>query len=79
MKTNSCWLLISPQESLFMVMETKNNTTLDNIIAGYYQSTNQNHRVLHVHRLDKETSGCILYCQAIISDFLILIIVWPTI
>ncbi|MGI6510791.1 MAG: RluA family pseudouridine synthase [Erysipelotrichaceae bacterium] len=41
----------------------KNNTTLDNIIAGYYQSTNQNHRVLHVHRLDKETSGCILYCK----------------
>ena len=41
----------------------KNNITLDNLVAGYYQSTNQNHRVLHVHRLDKETSGCILYCK----------------
>ncbi len=41
----------------------KNNITLDNLIAGYYQATNQNHRVLHVHRLDKETSGCILYCK----------------
>ncbi len=37
--------------------------TLDNLIAGYYQSTSQKHRILHVHRLDKETSGCILYCK----------------
>ncbi|MDI9541068.1 MAG: RluA family pseudouridine synthase [Bacillota bacterium] len=41
----------------------KNNITLDSLVAGYYQSTNQKHRVLHVHRLDKETSGCILYCK----------------
>lgn len=36
---------------------------MDNLVAGYYQSTNQKHRILHVHRLDKETSGCILYCK----------------
>lgn len=41
----------------------KDTITLDNLIAGYYHSTNQKHRILHVHRLDKETSGCILYCK----------------
>lgn len=41
----------------------ENTLTLDNLVAGYYQSTNQKHRILHVHRLDKETSGCILYCK----------------
>ncbi|MGI6608521.1 MAG: RluA family pseudouridine synthase [Erysipelotrichaceae bacterium] len=41
----------------------KSDITLDNLVAGYYQSTSQKHRLLHVHRLDKETSGCILYCK----------------
>jgi len=41
----------------------KDTLTLDNLISGYYQSTSQKHRILHVHRLDKETSGCILYCK----------------
>ncbi len=41
----------------------KNTLTLDNLVAGYYLQTSQKHRILHVHRLDKETSGCILYCK----------------
>jgi 23S rRNA pseudouridine1911/1915/1917 synthase len=35
--------------------------TLDARIARYYADTNQNHRVLHVHRLDKGTTGVLLY------------------
>lgn len=37
--------------------------TLDQAVSYYYQKTHQNHPVLHVHRLDRDTSGCILYCK----------------
>lgn len=37
--------------------------TLDNYVAGYYQKTGQKHPIYHIHRLDKDTSGCVLYCK----------------
>lgn len=37
--------------------------TVDHLVAGYYQKTKQSHPVYHVHRLDKDTSGCLLYCK----------------
>lgn len=37
--------------------------TLDNYVAGYYKKTNQQHPIYHIHRLDKDTSGCVLYCK----------------
>jgi len=37
--------------------------TLDNYVAGYYKKTGQKHPVYHIHRLDKDTSGCVLYCK----------------
>ncbi len=37
--------------------------TLDGIVANYYLENGQRHPVYHVHRLDKETSGVILYCK----------------
>lgn len=39
------------------------NHTLANRIAHYYQSTNQNHTIRAIHRLDLETSGLVLFCK----------------
>ena len=37
--------------------------TLDRIVAGYFQKTHQICPIRHIHRLDQDTSGCILYCK----------------
>lgn len=37
--------------------------TLDQAVAGYFQKTDQTCPIRHIHRLDKDTSGCILYCK----------------
>ncbi|MBQ6654215.1 MAG: RluA family pseudouridine synthase [Erysipelotrichaceae bacterium] len=37
--------------------------TVNNFVAYYYQLTGQKHRVYNLHRLDMETSGCLLYCK----------------
>jgi len=37
--------------------------SLANAVAFYYQSTGQDCRVRHIHRLDKDTSGAVLYAK----------------
>lgn len=37
--------------------------TLDYQVAAYYQKNGIQRAVLHIHRLDKETSGCVMYCK----------------
>lgn len=38
--------------------------TLNNRVAEYYRKTCQKHAIRPVHRLDKETSGCVMYCKS---------------
>ncbi len=38
--------------------------TLNNRVAEYYRKTHQKHAVRPVHRLDKETCGCVMYCKS---------------
>lgn len=53
------------EKPIHLIVHDDGNTlqTLDHAISYYYHQTNQQHPVLHVHRLDKDTSGCILYCK----------------
>ncbi|MGE6227888.1 RluA family pseudouridine synthase [Paenibacillus chitinolyticus] len=37
--------------------------TLANAVAGYYESTGQSCGVRHIHRLDQDTSGAVLYAK----------------
>ncbi|PYI55953.1 RluA family pseudouridine synthase [Paenibacillus flagellatus] len=37
--------------------------TLAHAVAAYYEATGQNCRVRHIHRLDKETTGPVLYAK----------------
>jgi len=58
------YVLVVDKPAGILVHEDGNKeTTLDNLVAGYYKQTNQQHPIYHIHRLDKETTGCILYCK----------------
>ena len=41
--------------------------SLDNYVAGYYEINNIDSCVRHIHRLDKETTGVILYAKDVIT------------
>lgn len=43
--------------------EPHERQTLANGIAAYYQKTNQQHKVRHVHRLDRDTTGLVLFAK----------------
>ena len=38
--------------------------TLNSCVAEYYRQTGQRHAVRPVHRLDRDTSGCVMYCKS---------------
>lgn len=40
-----------------------NEDTLDYQVAAYYKQNGIHCAVRHLHRLDKETSGCVMYCK----------------
>ena len=57
-------VLVADKPAGILVHDDGNSQiTLDNLVAGHYQRTNQNHPILHVHRLDYGTSGALLYCK----------------
>lgn len=43
--------------------EPKEMGTLANGIAAYYEQTNQKHKVRHIHRLDRDTTGLVLFAK----------------
>ena len=42
--------------------------TMANIVANYYKETNQLSGIHHTHRLDKDTTGCLLYAKDFITE-----------
>lgn len=50
---------------IHMIVHDDGNHTLclDQGVQFYYQKTNQHHPVRPIHRLDRDTSGCIFYCK----------------
>lgn len=41
--------------------------TMANFIAYYYHKTNQSYAIRHIHRLDIDTTGCLLYAKDIFT------------
>jgi 23S rRNA pseudouridine1911/1915/1917 synthase len=50
-----------PANLIVHAPENEEEDTVDRRIARYYTETNQNYNVLHIHRLDKGTTGALLY------------------
>ena len=57
-------LILGKPAGIIIHPDDKNGlNTLANGVSAYYQATHQKHAVRHIHRLDKDTSGCILFCK----------------
>ncbi|USG63445.1 RluA family pseudouridine synthase [Brevibacillus ruminantium] len=52
-----------PAGVLLHPTEKHHQGTLDHLVAGYFQQTGLQARVRHVHRLDQETSGAVMYAK----------------
>ena len=61
------YLLIINKPYDTLIYDDKNNNTLANYVRYYYMVNNINRSIRHVHRLDKETTGCILYAKDIVT------------
>lgn len=57
-------LILNKPIHMIVHSDGQDTHTLDHALQHYYQSTHQNCPVRHIHRLDKDTSGCILYCKS---------------
>lgn len=56
-------LIVNKPIHMIVHSDGSDTKTLDNVIKYYFEKTNQTCPVRHIHRLDRDTSGCILYCK----------------
>ena len=61
------YLLVVNKPYGVIIYDDNSNDTLANYIRNYYLENNINRQIRHVHRLDKETTGCILYAKDVIT------------
>lgn len=63
------YLLVVNKPSGYIIYpdDPSDNQTMASIITNYYLTTGQNHGIHHVHRLDKETTGCLVYAKDVIT------------
>lgn len=52
--------------------DKKKGNTLVNLVANYYQQNNINRKVRYIHRIDKETSGIVLFAKDFLSEAILL-------
>ena len=61
-------LVVNKPKGVIIYPENKENAnTMANYIAYYYHKTGQNYAIRHVHRLDKDTTGILLYAKDVIT------------
>ncbi len=56
-----------PSEMICYDVEKKNIQTLASLVANHYNKTSQNLKIRHLHRIDKDTTGLVLYAKNILS------------
>lgn len=61
------FLILNKPEGVIIHSENKNEESLSNYVAGYYQKKGYHLNVRYAHRLDKETTGVIVYCKDILT------------
>ena len=61
-------LVVNKPSGVIIYPENKElSNTMANYIAYYYTKTNQDKTIRHVHRLDTETSGCLVYAKDVLT------------
>lgn len=61
------YLLIINKPSNYIIYDKESNETIANYIANYYQEIGLNSSIRHCHRLDKDTTGCLVYAKDLIT------------
>lgn len=56
-------LVVNKPRNILIHPDGNSNETLGNVISNYYQSKGISRKVRHIHRLDFETSGVIIYAK----------------
>jgi 23S rRNA pseudouridine1911/1915/1917 synthase len=60
-------LIINKPSGIIIHSEDKNEESLSDYVAGYFKKQGLHLNVRYAHRLDKETTGVIVYCKDILS------------
>lgn len=60
-------LIINKPTGFIIYSDDANKNTIDNMIANYYQQIDLFASVRHCHRLDTETTGCLIYAKDMIT------------
>ena len=61
-------LVVNKPKGVIIYPENKElSNTMANYIAYYYTKTNQNKTIRHAHRLDTDTTGCLVYSKDVIT------------
>lgn len=61
-------LVINKPSKMIVYSDDQNNTnTVANLIAGYFKQNDLDLTVRHCHRLDTDTTGCLLYAKDLIT------------
>lgn len=60
-------LIINKPTSMIVYSLDKNTISLANYVANYYQINDLNSTIRHCHRLDKDTTGCLVYAKDLIT------------
>lgn len=61
-------LVVNKPSGVIIYPENKElSNTMANYVAYYYTKTNQNRTIRHVHRLDTDTTGCLVYAKDILT------------
>lgn len=72
---DECILIVNKEPGLLIHSDGNDKLTLCNRVQGYYDQTKQRIPVRPIHRLDKDTSGLVIFCkipffQAYLDDLL---------
>lgn len=61
-------LIVNKPKKIIIFPENKEeNGTMANVIAGLYTLRGEDRTIRHAHRLDKDTSGCLVYAKDVIT------------
>ena len=61
-------LIVDKPTGILVHSDGSDNKTLNNIVSNYYETSNQDLRVRHSHRLDYGTSGIVVYAKNIFAS-----------
>ncbi len=56
-------LIVNKPSNTIIHSDNKSERTLNQLVANYYYSKSKQCSVRHLHRLDKDTTGCVLYSK----------------